>query len=303
MQIYDNIALLFSLEIVIDSNKEKKSGRKDEADEITPCWVYCIWTAIFIIIILVLAALFLFSKHQHAKNGGVGSGMSLGGGGMGGGGMCFDASMKVWAKNETQQNKEAKLIMAKDVEEGDLVSTIDLSNQNLAYDDFTWTRATDVDIFWGKWKAYRFIFANTHTITVTSPHIMILWLKGNWYSVPANQVQIGDQMRVGKEITHVTEVLPYIINAKVAIETEDGTIIVNNVLTSGLCDHNPKSSSMSLKANNLLNEYKLLHFGEFGKDQCMDTVAWKNTYLKNNGQNVYHEMLQRYDKSNLLWSN
>ena len=45
---------------------------------------------------------------------------------MGGGGMCFDASMKVWAKNETQQNKEAKLIMAKDVEEGDLVSTVGL---------------------------------------------------------------------------------------------------------------------------------------------------------------------------------
>ena len=281
--------------IVIERTTESKTKGKDEAEEKTPCWVYCTWIAILIIIIIVLAVLFLFSKHQHARNGGVGSGMSLGGGGMGGGGMCFDATMTIWAKNETEHDKDAKLIMAKDVEEGDLVKTVDFASLRISDSDFTWTRATDVDIFWGKWQAYNFVFENGHHIRVTKPHVMIIWRSGQWYFVRADQVQMGDQMKVDQEMVHVIEVFTNIIKAKVAIETEDGTIQVNNVLTSGFCDDTPQASSLTLKAWHLLHKYKQLHFGDITNNACMDNVSWKNMYLKNNGQHFYREMLNRMD--------
>ena len=243
--------------------------------------------------------MFIFSKHKHAR-GGVGSGMSLGGGGMGGGGMCFDASMMVWAKNETQPDKDAVLIMAKDVEEGDLVKTTDLTTHASNENGLVWTRATDVDIFWGNWKAYHLVFASGHRVKVTSPHVMIIWKNGISYLLRADQVQLGDQMKIGKEITCVTEVFIYRMKSKVSIETEDGTIQVNDVLATGFCDNNPEITEKILQAQQMLQEYKRHHFGKYIDNQCMDTIAWMNTYLYNNGNNVYLQLLERMDDSNIL---
>lgn len=289
----------FSSVIVIGSSKEDKPKGKNENEEKTPFWVYCTWVAIIFVVVMVLAVIFLFSKHKHAR-GGVGSGMSLGGGGMGGGGMCFDASMTVWAKNETQPDQDAVMIMAKDVEEGDLVKTIDLANPDQNLNEFIWTRATDVDIFWGNWEAYHFVFASGHDIKVTSPHVMIVSNNGVLYLKRADQVQIGDQMKVGNEMTRVTEVFKYRMKTKVSIETEDGTIQVNDVLATGVCDDNHEITFRISKAQEMLQDYKRSHFGEHIDNQCMDTIDWMNAYLKNNGNNDYLQLLGRMEASDIL---
>ena len=74
-----------------------------------------------------------------------------------------------------------------------------------------------------------------------------------------------------------------IIKSKVAVETEDGTIQANQVLASGICDDNPQAIGRVLDAKKMLNDYKLEHFGEDYSNTCMDTVAWKDAYLSNNG--------------------
>ena len=199
----------------------------------------------------------------------------------GAGGYCFESSMMVWAKNETQKDYEAKNIMVKDLHEGDLISTIDLKylNFNLIK---TWTRATDVELFWGNWKGHEFLFSSGQKIKVTSPHLMIIHKNGSWYFVRADQVKVGDEMKVGKFIEQVIKVDNMMIKSKVAIETEDGTIEVNDVFTSGLCDKSPTARNSVLKTVHCLTDYKLSHFGEYFSSKCMSKIAWKHAYLNNN---------------------
>ena len=197
-------------------------------------------------------------------------------------GFCFDASMTVWVKNETQKDQEAKKIMVKDVEEGYLIGTMDLKKSNLNSSAKIWTRVIDVDIFGGNWKAHNFLFASGHEIKVTSPHLMIIRKNGMWYFVRADQVNVGDEMRVGYLVEKVIKVTRLIIRSKVAIETEDGTIQVNEVLTSGLCDTIPKNLGFALKTDTALKEYKLSHFGEYFDNKCMNAIAWKNAHIRNN---------------------
>ena len=104
-----------------------------------------------------------------------------------------------------------------------------------------WTRATDVDLFWGSWKGHNIIFLGGQNIKVTSPHLMITWKDGQSYIIRADQVHVGDKMKVGNILMSVEKIENYVIKSKVAVETEDGTIRVNDVLASGVCDHNPQA--------------------------------------------------------------
>ena len=244
------------------------------------------------IVIVVIVLIFLFIIIDIDGSGGGGGGFFYGGGsrsrgswGGGGGarGGCFDATVTVWAKNESQPDTKAKQIMIKDLEEGDLVATASLKTSNNKVQELIWTRATDVDISWGKWNAHLFEFTDGRQIKVTSPHLMILWRGGVSYFVRADAVHAGDVMKVGEDLMEVTKVEDYVIKSKVAVETEDGTIQANQVLASGICDDNPQVIGRMVEAKKMLSEYKLEHFGEDYSHKCMDTVAWKDAYLSING--------------------
>ena len=214
-----------------------------------------------------------------------GRGNSLGRGGSssGGGGGCFDATTTVWAKNETENDKDARKILIKDLEEGDLVTTVALKSFKYKPIGLIWTRATDVDLFWGSWKGHNIIFLGGQNIKVTSPHLMITWKDGQSYIIRADQVQVGDKMKVGNILMSVEKIENYVIKSKVAVETEDGTIRVNDVLASGVCDHNPEAVETIVHTDQMLEKYKQVHFGHEYETMCMDAVAWRDSYLKNNG--------------------
>ena len=264
----------------------------------TGCIVFCICTVVvgFVVLIIVLVQ----NSNGDGWGGGYGGGYSSSGGGYrsrsygggrgrgggrggGGRGGCFDDTTIVWTKNETQLDEYAKQVMAKNVEEGDLVATIDLSLQPNERDTFMWTRATDVTISNGSWKAHSFIFNNGHHLTVTSPHLMIIWKDGIAYFKRADQIEVGDKMKVGKLMTRVTRIKNHMIASKVAIETEDGTIQVNGVLASGLCDNNPEVINRVANVGSIVKKYKSSHFGVDYNTMCMDSFAWKNAYMVNNG--------------------
>ena len=220
-------------------------------------------------------------RRTYSRGGRGGGGRGGGGGGRGG---CFDVSTTVWTKNETQPDKDAKQVMANDLVEGDLVGTMDLNMiQANEEQKFTWTRATDVTIYRGKWKAHFLEFSNGNRLTVTSPHLMIIWKDEAPYFVRADQLKIGDMMKVNDMMTHIAKIKTSMIGAKVAIETEDGTIQVNGVLASGFCDDNPESKNKVMKVQAMINEYKTYHFGEDYNDMCLDVVSWRTAYMNNNG--------------------
>ena len=200
-----------------------------------------------------------------------------------GGGSCFDETTIIWTKNATQSDKNAKQVMAKHIIEGDLVGTIDLKTHSNGDRILTWTRATDVTISSGNWESYSFTFASHHRLTVTSPHLMIVWKDGMSYFIRADKVMVGDEMIVNKTTSYVTRIKHNMITTKVAIETEDATIQANGVLASGLCDDNPEVIDKMVQSDPMIASYKSSHFGDDYKSMCMDSVAWKHAYMINNG--------------------
>ena len=204
-------------------------------------------------------------------------------GGGGGRGGCFDDTSLVWTKNETQPDKKAIQIMVKNLKEGDLVGSVDLKMQPKEAHKFMWTRATDVTTYTGHWNAHSFVFSNGNQLTVTSPHLMIIWKFEMSFLVRADEVKIGDEMIVNKMLTQVVKIRNYSIGTKVAIETEDGIIQVNDVLASGICEHNPDTIDTLVKTQPFVKTYKTRHFGENYNTMCMDVVAWKKAYMVNNG--------------------
>ena len=103
------------------------------------------------------------------------------------------------------------------------------------------------------------------------------------YFVRADQVQVGDVMKVGDLLTQVIDIKNHLINIKVGIETEDGTINANGILASGLCDDNSELFERVMNARNFVKKYKSIHFGGAYNSMCMDTLSWKKAYMINNG--------------------
>ena len=200
------------------------------------------------------------------------------------GGSCFEENTLVWTKHETQVDGEAKQIPIKYLREGDLVGTMTvIYSPEKDPEEIQWTRATDVTAYDGNWKVHRFIFASGHQITVTSPHIMIIWPDRESYFVRADQVKIGDVMKLRQTMSNVTKIQTFFAGSKIAVETEDGTIQGNDVLASGFCDENPDMMNRVMKANVIVRIYKDRHFGQCYNTMCMDSLAWNNTYMINNG--------------------
>ena len=203
-----------------------------------------------------------------------------GGGGFGG---CFDDTTFVWTKNETQSDEYATKVLVTNLIEGNLVGTININSKSDEANKFMWSRATDVTIFTGSYKAHSLEFSSGHHLTVTSPHLMIIWKYKIPYFVRADEVQVGDDMKIGEAITHVTKIINHTIRTKVSIETEDGTIEANGVLASGLCDYNPEVFKKVVRSEPIVKNYKSFHFGEEYNNMCLDRVSWRNSYMINNG--------------------
>ena len=75
------------------------------------------------------------------------------------------------------------------------------------------------------------------------------------YFLRADNVQIGDEMIVQKEAVQIFDVKLQRIKKKVAVETEDGTIEVNGVFASGLCDYNPDVVNRIVNYETYTNKY------------------------------------------------
>ena len=195
---------------------------------------------------------------------------------------CFSDTTMVWTKNDTSSDVTANQVFAMNLKEGDLVGTLDASSSKTQNYKFMWTRATDVTIYEGNWTAHSFAFQNGQHLTVTSPHLMIIVQSEKSYFIRADQVQVGDLMLVNKKLVKVTSTQNHFIERKVAIETEDGTIQVNGVWASGFCDNNVDTLNRVVKYQTIVDDYKIRHFGEDYNSMCMDEVAWKISYLRNN---------------------
>ena len=214
-----------------------------------------------------------------------------GGGGSGGtrlgssrgGGYCFSSTTVVWTKNETALDITARHVHAIDLREGDLVGTLDFSSSNNPNDTYIWTRATDVSVYRGNWTAHTFVFSNNQFLTVTSPHLMIIFRNEKFYFIRADGVHIGDTMIANKTLVQVTSIQNHILETKVAIETESGSILANNVWASGFCDDNADAINRVIEYQSTIENYRSKHFGDDYNDMCMDELAWKITYTYNNG--------------------
>jgi len=199
---------------------------------------------------------------------------------------CFDETTTVWTKSETQSDEDARNVLITMLKEGDLVGTSNLNRKLIQPNGFQWTRATSVDIVKnGNWTAHSFLFTNDSNLTVTSPHIMIVWNDDKSYMVRADQVKVGDAMIVDESIHEVQSIKTYIIDTKVNVETEDGTIKANGVLASGFCDVNPGLLVMTPTAEKQIEDYTKSHFKE-NIDTCMDVNSygsWYNLWMDNLG--------------------
>ena len=265
------------------------------------CTPAAICATVFISVIAIIAFIIIaiedhYYKYSSDSYDGVGGsgvgrgryrGSRLGSGGWGrGGGFgrgCFFENTTVWTKSETQDDTMAIRVFVKDLKEGDLVGTLDLSKRKPKKYQFMWTRSTDVTSHAGNWTAHTFAFSNEQYLTTTSPHLMIIWRNEMLYFVRAENIQIGDEMIVNGIKSQIVNIKNHMIKRKISIETEDGTIQVNGVLASGLCDNNPEVVNRIVKYKPFIKEYKTRHFGVKYDNMCMDEVAWKNAYMINNG--------------------
>ena len=202
---------------------------------------------------------------------------------------CFEENTMVWTKGESQVDEVARRIPIKKLREGDLVRTMTPNFPSEEdQEDLVWTRATDVSVYNGNWTVHSFIFLTGHQLTVTSPHMMIIWPNNEPHFVRADQVKVGDMMKLSQTIKPVREIITYTVESKVAVETEDGTIQGNGVLTAGFCDDNPDMLDRAMKATGILKIYKDRHFGQCYNTMCMDSIAWNNTYMINNELTLKH---------------
>ena len=96
-------------------------------------------------------------------------------------------------------------------------------------------------------------------------------------------VKIGDTMLVGNKEVNVTNIKNVKLSTKVSAETEDGTISVNDVFVSGLCDYNPEARNRIVKFRVMIDKYIQNHFGKEYHKMCLDDVSWKKRFMINNG--------------------
>ena len=111
-------------------------------------------------------------------------------GGSRGGGNCFSDTTVVWTKNETSSDFSAHQVTVEHLKEGDLIGTLEISSSKNQRHELMWTRATDVSIYEGKWTAHSFQFKDYQILTVTSPHLMIIYKNDKFYFIEDMYVEV-----------------------------------------------------------------------------------------------------------------
>ena len=121
----------------------------------------------------------------------------------------------------------------------------------------TFSKVIDATIIEGSFTAHTLLFSNGSSLTVTSPHYMIVYKGENVKVVPAVDVRIGDCMRMRDgNLSSVVRVDDIQIDRKVNVTTESGLMYANGVLATGMCENSPKEVS---SAEKFLLDYKEIH--------------------------------------------
>ena len=109
----------------------------------------------------------------------------------------------------------------------------------------------------GSFSAHELVFGNGSSLTVTSPHYMLVYKGKTAKVVRAVDVQLGDYMRMRNgSLSSVVRVRVTELSHKVSINTESGLMYVNGVLATGMCDQGPEDVD---SAEAFLSDYRETH--------------------------------------------
>ena len=147
--------------------------------------------------------------------------------------VCFEESTQV-----TKQ--DGKTTTVNQLSEGDMVLTI--KNGRKSYDEVT--NCTKVD---GKFPAFKFVFSNGNSITVTSTHLMLVLIGNSFEMIPAKDIQLHDIMCFENGLSKICKIDEIILDKKVHVNTKSGLFYANGVLTTGICENLPKNLPTSAK--------------------------------------------------------
>jgi hypothetical protein len=114
--------------------------------------------------------------------------------------VCFEETTKV-----TKQNGE--IITVKKLLEGDVILTSD--NRRNSYDE-----VTNCTKIYGKFPAFKFEFSNGNSITVTSTHLMLVFIGNSIKMTPAKDIRIEDVMCFENGLSKISKIDEVILSKK-----------------------------------------------------------------------------------------
>lgn len=149
-------------------------------------------------------------------------------------GYCFDIETTILRVREDNMVQTIKIT---DARVGDIVLTTDwmtkqVKNTRITGIEHVQEQSLFIEI------AFQFdeSLASRDKIVVTAEHIMLIQDgEGKVQGKEAAEVKVGDQLLTTRGIIKITEVLSYTKPQRIEIETAEGTIIANGVLTTSHC--------------------------------------------------------------------
>lgn len=236
------------------------------------CLISCVLVQVGLVILIVYDRRVVSWNAIFANVGGVGDGF------------CFDASIETWVTEETSLDEDAKQIMAKDIKENDLVRTIDLLGTNTTSSIFIWTRANNMDVFWGDWKTHSLSFKTGDRFKIRSPYLMMILKKGSWKEqgvwcvLRADNIKAVDEMKIGIMISRVSEIHHKNESDPVNIKTEHCSMDLNNIFAYRYCDSSHTTRRLVSSANNALKAHKSSKCKDHYNKASTNFVPWIQSY-------------------------
>jgi len=144
--------------------------------------------------------------------------------------LCYD--------EETEVEKEGgETVSVKDLLEGDKI--LSQRDGKKFYD-----KVTNVTTIEGKVTAHKLEFSNGKSITVTSPHLMMIWKENEMQSIAAMNVQVHDVMQMENgQYSKVTRITNTVLDRKVNVNTQEGLMYANGIFTTGMCENIPTTNA------------------------------------------------------------
>lgn len=150
---------------------------------------------------------------------------------------CFE-------KNTTVQKTSGETLKITEIEEGDEIYSFDALKKVKQS-----TRVTNLKTLYGEFSAHKFTLSYGFQLCVTSPHIMCCFSEDGVQSfIAARSVKVGHQMMNDKgQLLKIVDIEDCIIDTKVNVETDKGTMVAGNILTTGFCENLPDQLSLHEK--------------------------------------------------------